>query len=150
VQQEEKARMNTRIAVVALWAPDVAAAARFYRDVIGLRPIKQRRKRPHFDLGGTYLVILQGQPVAAADAVPERFPLLAFAVADLDAALQRLQGHQVPLPWGVGHDSHSRWAMFHDPAGNLVELVQEHYEPDEWEGIAHAYRKAPHRKKADR
>jgi catechol-2,3-dioxygenase len=139
--------MNTRLAVVALWAPDVGAAARFYRDVVGLRPVKQRRKRPHFDLGGTYLVLLQGRPAAATDAVPARFPLLAFAVEDLDAALQRLQERQVALPWGVGHDARSRWVMFHDPAANLVELVQEHYEPDEWEGTAGAHHKRHRRAK---
>jgi catechol-2,3-dioxygenase len=126
--------MNTRLAVVALWAPDVVAAAHFYRDVVGLRPIKQRRKRPHFDLGGTYLVLLQGRPVAAEGAVPARFPVVAFAVDDLDAALERLREHQVSLPWGVGHDAHSRWAMFHDPAGNLIELVQEGSTPREGEG----------------
>jgi catechol-2,3-dioxygenase len=126
--------MSTRIAVVSLWAPDVAAAAQFYRDVIGLRSVKQRHKRPHFDLAGTYLVLLQGRPAPAQDPVPARFPLLAFAVDDLDAALERLQEHQVRLPWGVGHDARSRWAMFHDPAGNLIELVQEDWEPEEWPG----------------
>jgi catechol-2,3-dioxygenase len=129
--------MNTRIAVVSLWAPDVAAAAQFYRDVIGLRSVKQRHKRPHFSLGGTYLVLLQGQPAAAEDAVPAHFPLLAFAVDDLDAALERLREHGVSLPWGVGHDAHSRWAMFHDPAGNLIELVEEEHEPEEWEEVGH-------------
>jgi catechol 2,3-dioxygenase-like lactoylglutathione lyase family enzyme len=128
---EGKARMNTRIAVVGLWAPDVAVAAQFYRDVIGLRQVKQRHKRPHFHLGGTYLVLLQGRPVRAQDSVPARFPMLAFAVDDLDAALERLKEHQVSLPWGVGHDARSRWAMFHDPAGNLVELVEEEHEPEE-------------------
>jgi catechol 2,3-dioxygenase-like lactoylglutathione lyase family enzyme len=120
--------MNTRIAVVSLWAPDVAAAAQFYRDVLGLRTVKKRHKRAHFHLGGTYLVLLQGRPVPAEDSVPARFPLLAFAVDNLDAALERLHEHQVRLPWGIGHDAHSRWAMFHDPAGNLIELVEEERE----------------------
>jgi hypothetical protein len=30
----------------------------------------------------------------------------------------------VDLPWGIERDEHSRWAMFHDPAGNLIELVE--------------------------
>ena len=29
-----------------------------------------------------------------------------------------------PMPWGVEGNSASRWMMFHDPAGNLIELVQ--------------------------
>jgi catechol-2,3-dioxygenase len=130
--------MSTRIAVVALWAEDVGAAVRFYHDVIGLRSVKQRRKRPHFDAGGVQIVLLEGRPVAAQNAVPSRFPLVAFAVDDLEATLESLQEHGVRLPWGVGHDAHSRWAMFYDPAGNLIEVVQEGYEPEEWEEVATA------------
>ena len=123
--------MSTRIAVVSLWAPDVAATAQFYRDVIGLRSVKQRHKRPHFTVGDVHLVLLEGRPVAAQNAVPSRFPLVAFAVDDLEAALLRLHEAGVRIPWGVGHDAHSKWAMFHDPAGNLIELVQGGLEPEE-------------------
>jgi catechol 2,3-dioxygenase-like lactoylglutathione lyase family enzyme len=55
---------------------------------------------------------------------PQRFPLIALAVDDLDAAEQNLLLHGVELPWGIEADADSRWVMFHDPAGNLVELVQ--------------------------
>ena len=116
--------MSARIAVISLWAPDVPATAHFYRDVIGLRLVALHGDRPHFDLNGSYLVILKGRPSAAQDASPERFPLVAFSVDDLDAAVERLKAHGVALPWGVEADAHSRWVMFHDPAGNLVELVQ--------------------------
>jgi len=122
--------MTTRIAVVALWARDIAAAVHFYRDVLGLRSVKRRHKRPHFDLGGVHLVLLEGEPVVAQNAVPSRFPLVAFAVDDLEAALVRLHEEGIRLPWGVGHDSHSKWAMFHDPAGNLIELVQEDHDAE--------------------
>ena len=123
--------MKVQVAVVGLWAEDVAAAAHFYRDVVGLRSPRERHRRPHFDVGGVHLVILQGRPSTAQDAVPARFPLLAFAVDDLEAALDRLREHRVSMPWGVGHDAHSRWVMFHDPAGNLIELVQKGYQPEE-------------------
>jgi len=129
--------MSMRIAVVGLWAEDVEAAVRFYREVVGLRSVKQRRKRPHFDAGGAEIVLLQGRPVAAQNAVPPAFPLVAFAVDDLEPALERLQEHGVRLPFGVGHDVHSRWVMFYDPAGNLIELVQEKYEPEELAQVAH-------------
>ena len=49
---------------------------------------------------------------------------MAFAVDDLEAAIARLQAHGVELPWGIENDEVSRWVMFHDPAGNLIELVQ--------------------------
>jgi catechol 2,3-dioxygenase-like lactoylglutathione lyase family enzyme len=120
--------METRIAVIALWAEDVPAAAHFYRDVIGLRLAAHHGGgtggNPHFDVNGAYLVILKGRPVPAEEAAPERFPLVAFAVEDLDQALERLRAHRVALPWGIEADGHSRWAMFHDPAGNLIELVE--------------------------
>jgi catechol 2,3-dioxygenase-like lactoylglutathione lyase family enzyme len=117
--------MPNKLAVVSIWAEDVATTAHFYRDVIELHLLDHHGGgRPHFDLNGVYLTILKGRPVPAGDAVPVRFPLLAFAVDDLAAAVARLQTHGVELPWGIEKDEYSRWVMFHDPAGNLIELVQ--------------------------
>ena len=116
-----------RIAVVSLWAEDVPTAAHFYRDVIGLRLLSHHSHhdgRPHFDLGGTYLAILKGKPVPARNAEPSHFPLIAFAVDDLDSAIERLRAHRVELPKDIAESADSRWVMFRDPAGNLIELVQ--------------------------
>ncbi len=116
---------DIRIAVISLWAEDVPTAAHFYRDVIGLRLLAHHsHERPHFDLGGAYLVILKGRPQSAQNPLPPRFPLVALAVPDLDSAVDRLRVHAVELPWGIEEGADSRWAMFHDPAGNLIELVQ--------------------------
>ena len=52
--------MHISLAVISLWAEDVAATAHFYRDVIGLKLVSHHGDRSHFDLGGAYLVILQG------------------------------------------------------------------------------------------
>lgn len=116
--------MHPKLAVISLWAEDVPAAAHFYRDRMGLKLLPHHGGRPHFDLDGTILTILQGKPVPAQDPTPERFPLLAFEVEDLDAAIADLQAHGIETPWGVETDSGSRWAMLSDPAGNLIELVQ--------------------------
>ena len=116
--------MKPRLAVVSLWAEDVPATAHFYRDVIGLHPLPHHGARPHFDLDGIFLAILKGRPSPAQDADPLRFPVVAFAVDSLDAAVARLRAHRIDLPWGIERDEHSRWAMFHDPAGNLIELVE--------------------------
>lgn len=115
--------MNARLAVVSLWAEDVPATAHFYRDVIGLRLLPHHGDRPHFDLGGIYLAILKGSPRPAENARPSRFPIVAFAVRDLDDAVQQLRAQRVELPWGIEEDAGSRWVMFHDPAGNLIELA---------------------------
>lgn len=116
--------MYARIAVVSLWAEDVPACAHFYRDVIGLNLLRHHSGRPHFDLNGSYLTILKGHPTPAQAAEPDRFPLFAIAIDDLDSAVERLERHAVQLPWGIESNASSRWVMFSDPAGNLIELVQ--------------------------
>lgn len=121
--------MATRIAVVSLWADDVPEAVHFYRDVLGLSLLDRHAGLPHFDLDGSYLVIIKGSPVPARDAEPARFPVVAFSVSDLDAFAARLQDHHVELSWSGSGGSHPRWVMFHDPAGNLIELVQSDDEP---------------------
>lgn len=116
--------MNPKLAVIALWAEDVPAAARFYHEVIGLTPLPHHGQWPHFNLGGIYLTILQGRPRPAEDAVPSRFPLFALSVVNLQDDIARLEANAVDMPWGIEEDTHSRWVMFHDPAGNLIELVE--------------------------
>jgi len=114
--------MKPSLAVVALWAEDVRTTAHFYRDVIGLPLAGHSADRPHFQAGEALLVILPGKAAPAEG--EDRFPRLAFGVEDLETAVERLKRHAVALPWGVEGDAHSRWTMFYDPAGNLVELVQ--------------------------
>jgi catechol 2,3-dioxygenase-like lactoylglutathione lyase family enzyme len=113
-----------RLAVIRIWAEDVALEAHFYRDVLGLKLLPHHGGRPHFDLGGYYLVILQRKPCPAQSLDSDRFPLVAFAVDDLNEAIDSLQKHQVVMPWGEESDEASRWVMFYDPAGNLIELVE--------------------------
>jgi hypothetical protein len=50
--------------------------------------------------------------------------LFALQVEDLDASVRTLENQQVALTWSVENDANSRWVMFYDPGGNLVELVQ--------------------------
>lgn len=115
----------THIAVISLWAEDVPAAVHFYRDIIGLQVLHNpHHKKPHFDVGGTYLTILKGKPIPAQDAEPSHFPLIALTVDDLDSAVEHLRAHQVTLPWDVFEGTGSRWIKFYDSAGNLIELVQ--------------------------
>lgn len=116
--------MTTRFAVVTLWAEDVAASAHFYRDVLELQPSPHLGPRPHFRVDGVYLVILKGTPAQARDTIPARFPLFALAVDDLDERVRRLEKHGIELPWGIETDADGRWIMFHDPAGNLIELAE--------------------------
>ena len=116
--------MSTKFAVISVWAEDVAATAHFYRDVLGLDLLSHHGSRPHFKIDGIYLTILKGTTVPAQDADPNRFPLFAFSVDNLDEMVKHLGQHGGALPWGIESRADERWAMFHDPAGNLIELVQ--------------------------
>lgn len=115
--------MNPRLAVVTLWAEDVQQTTDFYQNVLGLPLLMIDRGRPHFDFGGGYLIILPGQPHRSQDSLKPRFPVIAFAVEDLHDFIRRLKTHGVEMPWGVEQDSDSRWIMFYDPGGNLIEVA---------------------------
>ena len=116
--------MEPKFAVIALWAEDTLAAVHFYRDVLGLSLLPHHNGAPHFDVNGVYLVILEGRALSPQNHEPSRFPLFAISVGDLDERVDRLAKHGIDRPWGIEIDETSRWIMFHDPAGNLIELVQ--------------------------
>ncbi len=116
--------MPTKFAVVSVWAEDVAANVHFYHDVLGLELLSHHGSRPHFRVDGVYLTVLKGTPTPAQNTEPEYFPLFALSVENLDEMVERLEGHHVELPWGIESDANGRWVMFHDPAGNLIELVE--------------------------
>jgi catechol 2,3-dioxygenase-like lactoylglutathione lyase family enzyme len=115
--------MNPKLAVVTLWAEDVQQMTDFYKNVLGLPLLIIDRGRPHFDFGGGYLIILPGQPYRRPDFVKSRFPVIAFAVEDLHHAILQLNFHGVEMPWGIEEDRDSRWVMFYDPGGNLIEIA---------------------------
>ncbi len=113
-----------KLTMVNLKAKDVVGAAHFYRDVIGLEIAGHHGHMPDFDLNGTYLTITQSEFITKLTGAYAQFPVLALEVENLDKAIDRLRLHHVELPWGIEHGETSRWVKFHDPAGNLIELVQ--------------------------
>lgn len=114
-----------RLLVVSLWADDVAASVHFYGDVVGLALLPHHGQRPAFDLGnGAHLAIIKGQPTEQGDSGESRFPSIAFTVKDLDEAVEHLRNHGVEMPWGIETGPGSRWVLFYDPAGNLVEFAE--------------------------
>ena len=116
---------SPRLAVISLWAEDLPTTVHFYRDAVGLELLPHHGHRPAFALGNqTFLVIVQGQPDTAKYHGEGRFPEIAFAVDDLDAAMARLEAHGVTFPDAVHEGENERWVIFSDPAGNLVEFVQ--------------------------
>jgi len=57
-----------------------------------------------------------------------RWPMFALSVPDLDLAVEALRDAGVELPWGIEEcgspEPSSRYVMFRDPAGNLIEVVE--------------------------
>ena len=115
--------MKLKLAVSTRWAEDVQGMSDFYQNVLRLPLVSIDRGRPHFDFGGGYLTILPGQPHKAQDSKQSRFPVIAFAVDNLQEVIQQLKSYDVDMPWGVEEDSDSRWIMFYDPGGNLIEVA---------------------------
>ena len=106
---------------VSINVDDVAAAVRFYTDVLGLEP---RTDRPDFGFDGAWLNAGDQQVHLIAGDVPAgKGQHFAVRVADLDTTIDELRAAGVAVsdgsPVGTG-----RQAFLTDPAGNLVELHQ--------------------------
>jgi len=106
---------------VSINVSDVAAAVRFYTDVLGLT---LRDDRPDFGFDGAWLDLGGQQVHLIHSEVPDDLGQhFAIHVADIDAAVAELVGKGVavrgPVPVGSG-----RQAFCNDPAGNRVELNQ--------------------------
>jgi len=120
---------------IAITVQDMDRAVAFYRDVLGFEVLGQLMLND-----GTFkLVYLQagdgrielfsftesGRPSDTQGRNEDLgFKHVAFSVDDVDAVAERLKEHDVPFtvepvdaPGGV------RLAFFHDPDGNLLELV---------------------------
>jgi catechol 2,3-dioxygenase-like lactoylglutathione lyase family enzyme len=112
-----------KLFVVTLWTPDIPESLHFYRDILGLDLLPHHEGQPALMVGdGVHLAIRKGTPVPAEDSVP--FPVIAFQVTDLDQAVQHLQAHGVELVGDIVTNPGVRYCMFHDPAGNLLEIAE--------------------------
>lgn len=127
--QAERSRPTNQVAVVTVWAEaeKVEPTARFYEDVLELRRVGSSTSPYILDTDGTFVVIMEGKLEHPRDP-KRRWPLFALTVPDIDRSVEALVGASVELPWGIEEfgepEPSSRYVMFRDPAGNLVELVQ--------------------------
>ena len=127
--------MLLRVHHIAIICTDYAASKRFYTDVLGLQVLREtyRAARQSWKLdlavGGQYVIELFSFPTPAPrPSRPEAAGLrhLAFAVADLDAAVARLRAHQVAVePVRVDELTERRFTFFADPDGLPLELYEE-------------------------
>ena len=107
--------------MVEVRVADWPGCARWYVDVLGLRPVLEDRDRRFLllEAGPTRVALKEGPPAAAADRGAIR---LIFRVGDLDATVDRLSGLGVE----VGPVSESaegyREVRLSDPEGTPIHL----------------------------
>ena len=107
---------------VSLNVADVAAARRFYVEVLGLEEIP----RPAFPFPGAWLRS-GGQELHLIAQEGHQAPEgqhFAFRVADVDAAAAELAARGVKVGGPIDVPGAGRQAFLRDPSGNLIELNQ--------------------------
>ncbi|MGI4866458.1 MAG: SMU1112c/YaeR family gloxylase I-like metalloprotein [Janthinobacterium lividum] len=119
---------------IAIICADYAVSKSFYTEVLGLEIIREvyRAERDSYKLDlavqGHYVIELFSFPAPPPRASrPEAVGLrhLAFAVADLDAAVQALTARQVACePIRVDEFTGRRFTFFSDPDGLPLELYE--------------------------
>jgi catechol 2,3-dioxygenase-like lactoylglutathione lyase family enzyme len=117
---------SKRLAVVSIRTKRLFETVQFYRDIVGLTGLVHHGHQPAFELGeGLFLAIVESHdPTVRQAADAPRFPVLAFAVDNLEQAAAQLKDQQVEMPWGIESSGQNRWVQFYDPGGNLIEFAQ--------------------------
>ena len=119
---------------IAIICADYAASKTFYTQVLGLEVLREvyRPERQSYKLDlslhGQYLLELFSFPTSPArPSQPEAAGLrhLAFAVADLDAAVAQLQAREVAVePIRIDPHTGRRFCFFRDPDQLPLELYE--------------------------
>jgi catechol 2,3-dioxygenase-like lactoylglutathione lyase family enzyme len=134
----------------SLYAADLAAARRFYAEVLGLPLIAAEAGRHvFFRCGEGVLLVFDPEATASPGRTgPAEVPAhgacgpghVAFAVreADLPAWRERLEACGVPIEAEVAWPRGGRSLYFRDPAGNSLELTS----PRVW-GLAETRERSP-------
>ena len=121
----EANRIIRGVAQIALSVRDIAAAAAFYRDALGLAHLFDAPGMSFFDLGGVRLMLSAqgGEPGNRATLVYLKVDDLAAAHAQLVARGVRIE--QAPHRVGRSPGSEVWLAFCADPDGNLLGLMSE-------------------------
>lgn len=113
--------MILRVWDVTFTVTDLERAANFYENVLGLQKKYQFSTYAGFDCGGVEIGLVSGQTTE----VQEDAPCVDFLVRDVDEACRTLRKRGVRF-LKEPHDTlwGSRTALFTDPDGNTLQLVQ--------------------------
>jgi len=118
--------MLDRVSAVRIFVRDVDRARDFYERDLGLALRTDGGDALLFDTGTCTLIVEACDPEdEEGRALIGRFTAVSFDVSDIEAAQAALEGRGVRFdgapetqPWG------GRLTHFHDPAGNVLTLVQ--------------------------
>jgi predicted enzyme related to lactoylglutathione lyase len=107
---------------VYYWTADMGRAVSFYRDVLGLRLVRQDADSwAQFDAGGMMFALhgaVDGRPVRPGGGTA------VFAVDDLDQARTTLVDRGVRFGHQGEVQGYARFASFDDPDGNTVQIIE--------------------------
>ncbi len=129
-----------------LYASDVAAAARFYADVLGLRLLQESEEVGavfRLDDGGVLLLFDPARASASGRSVPSHgatgdgHVALSVEPGALEAFAAKLRSFGVEIECEIGWDEGGRSLYVRDPAGNSVELI----EGEAWPGARRSGRR---------
>src|SRR6266498_5692075 len=111
-----------RLDLVFYWVTDMERAESFYRDVLGLKLLRQDSATwAEFDAGGRRFALHSagdGQPVGGGGATA------VFEVDDLRRAKGELSGKGVRFVHEGDVEGYARFASFLDPDGNTVQIIE--------------------------
>ncbi len=111
-----------RLDLVFYWVSDLEQAVRFYRDLLGLRLVRQDAGSwAEFDAGGRRFALHtvgEGQRVVRGGATA------VFSVSDLDRAKAALSARGVGAIHDGDVEGYARFTSFLDPDGNEFQLIE--------------------------
>ena len=112
-----------RLDHVYYWTADMERAVRFYRDLLGLRLVRQEGESwALFEANGSRFAlhgVVEGHPVAPGGATA------VFSVDDLDRARRELEERGASFHERGGEvPGYARFASLSEPDGNTVQLIE--------------------------
>lgn len=111
-----------RLDLVFYWARDLDASTSFYRDVLGLTLLRAEAGQwAEFDAGGRRFALHAAPP---GQQVQPGGATAVFEVDDLDRAKGELRARGVEFGFEGDVAGYARFATFHDPDGNDVQLIE--------------------------